>query len=104
MLGCVITLKHALRGCKVVPRGAMDYLVVASAHYANVHCPEGLTQHKLRKVPFVAFNRKDDLQAEFVSKACGLKRVVLSQRYVPSSEGQVRAYWRVGASVWCPKC
>ena len=39
VLGCVTTLKHALRGCKVVPRGAMDYLVVASAHYANVHCP-----------------------------------------------------------------
>ena len=91
VLGCVTTLKHALRRCKVVPLGAMHYLVVASAHYANAHCPEGLTQHNLCKIPFVAFNRKDDLQAEFVSKACGLKRVILTQRYVPSFEGQVRA-------------
>jgi LysR family transcriptional regulator (chromosome initiation inhibitor) len=39
----------------------------------------------------VAFNRKDDLQSEFVGRAFGLQRVALSQLYVPSSEGQVRA-------------
>ena len=42
-------------------------------------------------MPFIAFNRKDDMQSEFVSKAFGLKRVTLSQLFVPSSEGQVRA-------------
>ncbi len=42
-------------------------------------------------MPFIAFNRKDDLQSEFVARAFGLKRVALSQIYVPSSEGQVRA-------------
>ncbi len=100
VLGCVTTLKQALRGCKVVPLGAMNYVAVASANYAQKHCPEGLTRHNFRSMPFIAFNRKDDLQAEFVSKACGLKRVTLSQRFVPSSEGQVRAVlagW--GASV-----
>ncbi len=100
VLGCVTTLKQALRGCKVLPLGAMNYVAVASAPYAKAHCPEGLTKHNFRGLPFIAFNRKDDLQAEFVSKACGLKRVNLSQRYVPSSEGQLRAVlacW--GASV-----
>jgi LysR family transcriptional regulator, chromosome initiation inhibitor len=42
-------------------------------------------------VPFVAFNRKDDMQSEFVGKAFGLKRVLLNQLFLPSSEGQVRA-------------
>jgi LysR family transcriptional regulator (chromosome initiation inhibitor) len=42
-------------------------------------------------VPFIAFNRKDSLQMEFVSSAMRLKRVALKQLYVPSSEGQVRA-------------
>ncbi|RZJ25487.1 MAG: LysR family transcriptional regulator ArgP [Haliea sp.] len=91
VLGCVTTLKQALRGCKVVPLGAMDYVVVASADYARQHCPKGLTQHNFRSMPFIAFNRKDDGQAEFVSKAFGLKRVTLNQLFVPSSEGQVRA-------------
>ena len=91
VLGCVTTLKQALRGCKVLPLGAMQYVAVASAAYASAHCPQGLTPHNFRQIPFIAFNRKDDLQTEFVSRACGLRRVALSQRFVPSSEGQVRA-------------
>ncbi|MGI9134124.1 MAG: LysR family transcriptional regulator ArgP [Rhodoferax sp.] len=91
VLGCVTTLKKALRGCKVLPLGAMHYVAVASAAYAQAHCPEGLTPHNFRKIAFIAFNRKDDLQTEFVGRACGLRRVTLSQRFVPSSEGQVRA-------------
>jgi LysR family transcriptional regulator (chromosome initiation inhibitor) len=91
VLGCVTTLKQALRGCKVVTLGAMDYVAVAQPDYASQHLPGGLTQHNFRQVPFIAFNRKDDGQAEFVAKAFGLKRVTLNQLFVPSSEGQVRA-------------
>jgi LysR family transcriptional regulator (chromosome initiation inhibitor) len=91
VLGCVTTLDNALRGCKVQFLGAMDYVAVASAEYAVQNCPQGLNAHNFRQIPFVAFNRKDDLQAEFVSKALGLKRVSLNQRFVPSSEGQVHA-------------
>ena len=91
VMGCVTTLKQALRGCKVVPLGAMRYLAVAQADYARKHLPQGLTAHNFRNVPFVAFNRKDDMQREFVNQAFGLKRVTLRQVFVPSSEGQVRA-------------
>ncbi|OYU45311.1 MAG: ArgP/LysG family DNA-binding transcriptional regulator [Burkholderiales bacterium PBB4] len=100
VLGCVTTLKQALRGCKVLPLGAMHYVAVASPDYARQYCPQGLTTHNFRDIAFVAFNRKDDLQADFIGKVCGLRRVTLSQRFVPSSEGQVRAVlagW--GASV-----
>ncbi len=91
VLGCVTTLKLALRGCKVVPLGAMDYVAVARPDLAQARLPKGLSPHNFREVPFIAFNRKDDGQAEFVAKAFGLKRVTLSQLFVPSSEGQVRA-------------
>ncbi len=91
VLGCVTTLKQALRSCKMTPLGAMRYVVVAEAAYAAEHCPNGLSAHNFRSVPFIAFNRKDDLQSEFIGRAFGLKRVALSQLYVPSSEGQVRA-------------
>jgi LysR family transcriptional regulator (chromosome initiation inhibitor) len=91
VLGCVTTLKQALRGCKVLPLGAMQYVAVASAHYAQEHCPQGITPQNFRSVPFVAFNRKDDMQAEFVGRVCGLKQVSPILRFVPSSEGQVRA-------------
>lgn len=91
VLGCVTTLKQALRSCRLVPLGAMRYVAVAEAAYAAEHCPDGLSPHNFRTMPFIAFNRKDDLQAEFIGRAFGLKHVSLSQLYVPSSEGQVRA-------------
>jgi LysR family transcriptional regulator, chromosome initiation inhibitor len=100
VLGCVTTLKLAQRGCKVLPLGDMRYVAVAAPAFARSHCPQGLNAHNFRQIPFIAFNRKDDLQADFVGHALGLRRVALSQRFVPSSEGQVRAVlsgW--GASV-----
>jgi LysR family transcriptional regulator (chromosome initiation inhibitor) len=91
VLGCVTTLKQALRGCKVVPLGAMRYIAIAQAAYARERLPQGLTPHNFSEHAFVAFNRKDDMQGEFVGKAFGLRRVSLSQLFVPSSEGQVHA-------------
>ena len=91
VLGCVTTVKQALRGCKVVALGAMEYVAVAQPAFARERLPHGLDAHNFKDVPFVAFNRKDDLQAQFVAHAVGLKRVSLHQLFVPSSEGQVRA-------------
>ena len=109
VLGCVTTLKQALRGCKVVALGAMEYIAVATPAFAGeklglpvVDAALGrsgkggdtsgaLSAYNFRDIPFVAFNRKDDMQSEFVSKAFGLKHVTLNQLFVPSSEGQVRA-------------
>ncbi len=100
VLGCVTTLKLALRGCKVVPLGAMNYIAVAAPAYAAKHYPEGMTAYNFRATPFVAFNRKDDTHSEFVNQVFGLKRVALNHLFVPSSEGQMCAVlsgW--GASV-----
>jgi LysR family transcriptional regulator, chromosome initiation inhibitor len=97
VLGCVTTLKQALRGCKMVDLGAMDYVAVATPAFAQARLSAAgpakpqLTAHNFRSVPFIAFNRKDDMQSEFVGKAFGLRRVTLNQLFVPSSEGQVRA-------------
>ncbi|MBE2262431.1 MAG: LysR family transcriptional regulator ArgP [Burkholderiaceae bacterium] len=91
VLGCVTTLRQPLRGCRVVPLGAMNYVAVAAAAHQGALLPKGLGPHTFSAVPFVAFNRKDDLQAEFVGMAFGLKRVTLHQMFVPSSEAQVRA-------------
>ncbi|MEP6965028.1 MAG: LysR family transcriptional regulator ArgP [Polaromonas sp.] len=106
VLGCVTTLKQALRGCKVVPLGAMEYVAVATPEFARERLgpaaqagkavksggsAPALSAHNFRDIPFLAFNRKDDMQGEFVSKAFGLKHVTLNQLFVPSSEGQVRA-------------
>jgi LysR family transcriptional regulator (chromosome initiation inhibitor) len=91
VLGCVTSLGQALRGCRMVPLGCMDYVAVAQADFARSHCPKGLSAHNFHQLPFVAFNRKDYQQHGFVEHAFGLPRVGLKQLYVPSSVGQLRA-------------
>lgn len=99
VLGCVTTVSQALQGCKVQPLGSMRYLAVASPEFAAQHLPQGLDRHNFRQVPFLCFNRKDDMQSEFVSRLLGLKQVVLQSLYLPNSQVQVRAVeagWGVG--------
>ncbi len=91
VLGCVTSMKQALRGCRMVPLGSMRYLAVAETGFVERHLPRGFSQHTFRDVPFVSFNRKDDMAAEFVALVFGLKRVSLHQLFVPSTEGQLRA-------------
>lgn len=91
VMGCITTVRQPLRGCRMVPLGAMKYVAVGEAAYVRERLPQGLTAHNFRDQSFVAFNRKDDMQAEFVGRAFGLKRVTVHQLFVPSSEGQVRA-------------
>ena len=91
VLGCVTTLQQPLRGCKVVPLGAMRYVAVAERGLAQRCLPQGLSPHNFRDLPFVSFNRKDDIPADFVARALALRRVALNHLFVPSSEGQVRA-------------
>lgn len=92
VLGCVTTLKAALRGCRVTPLGFMNYIAVATPETARSKLGgNALGKHNFRALPFIAFNRKDDLQGEFIGKAFGLKGALLDKLFVPSSEGQVRA-------------
>lgn len=90
-LGCVSTLKQIMPGCKMAALGTMHYVAVAHPLFAAQHCPHGLTPHNFRGLPFVAFDRKDDLQRQFASHVFGLKLARIRQLFVPSLEGQIRA-------------
>ena len=100
VMGCVTTLSQVLRGCTVQPLGAMRYVAVASADFANEKLPQGLTRKNFSQQPYLCFNRKDDMQAEFVARCLGLRSVSLQhQILLPSCEAQVRAVragWGIG--------
>ncbi len=91
VMGCITALSQALRGCAVTSLGVMPYVCVAQAEFAKKHAPHGISPQNFASLPFVAFNRKDDLHADFVAQSLGLRHVRLRQRYVPSTEGQLRA-------------
>ena len=99
VLGCVSTVSEALRGCRVVPLGVMRYTAVASPGFIADVMPDGLTRANFAQVPFLVFNRKDDMQPQWVSRAFGVRSPRLQERFVPSSEAYVRAAlmgWGVG--------
>lgn len=99
VLGCVSTVSEALRGCRVVPLGTMRYTAVASPGFIARALPQGLTRANFAQVPFLVFNRKDDMQTQWVSRAFGLRGPRLLESFVPSSEAYVRAAlmgWGVG--------
>jgi LysR family transcriptional regulator, chromosome initiation inhibitor len=101
VLGCVSTVSQALRGCAVQPLGLMRYVAVASPAFLSEQLPAGLNTANFAQTPFVVFNRKDDTQVQWVSKAFGLRAPRLRECYVPSSEAYVRAVgmgWGVGVA------
>src|SRR3569832_2468339 len=59
VLGCVTTLKQALRGCKVVPHNTKQNNTNTQPKNTHKHLAQGLGPHNFRDVPFIAFNRKD---------------------------------------------
>jgi LysR family transcriptional regulator (chromosome initiation inhibitor) len=99
VLGCVSTVREALRGCRVRALGVMRYIAVASPAFVARELPRGLTHDDFARVPFLVFNRKDDMQSQWVSRAFGVRSPHLQERFVPSSEAYARAAvmgWGVG--------
>jgi LysR family transcriptional regulator (chromosome initiation inhibitor) len=99
VLGCVSTVAEALRGCKVVPLGCMRYIAVAGADFVARKLPQGLHRGNFAKVPWLVFNRKDDMHRVWAGKAFGLQQLHLIERFVPSTEAHARAAvmgWGIG--------
>jgi LysR family transcriptional regulator (chromosome initiation inhibitor) len=91
VLGCVSTVSMALRGCTCLPLGRMRYIAAASPAFMAHAMPEGLTPGNFARLPFIVFNRKDDMQAQWVSAAMNVREPRLKERFVPSSEAGARA-------------
>ncbi len=99
VLGCVSTVAEALRGCSVVPLGCMRYVAVASPGFIEQTLPQGLNRSNFAKVPWLVFNRKDDMHTTWVGRAFGLTGPRLVERHVPSTEAHARAAemgWGIG--------
>ncbi|HSW06264.1 LysR family transcriptional regulator ArgP [Aquabacterium sp.] len=99
VLGCVSTVSEALHGCSVEALGAMRYIAVASPALCERLLPQGLDRANFTQVPWLVFNRKDDMHALWVGQAFGLRGPHLMERFVPSTEAHVRAAvmgWGIG--------
>jgi LysR family transcriptional regulator (chromosome initiation inhibitor) len=91
VLGCVSTVAEALRGCSVTVLGGMRYVAAASPAFLAEAAPQGLHRGNFAQLPWLVFNRKDDMHAAWVGQAFGVQGPRMMERHVPSTEAQVRA-------------
>src|SRR5947208_3125969 len=71
--------------------GHMRDIAVASPAFIAQAMPAGLNEANFARLPFIVFNRKDDMQAQWVARAMGVRDPRLKERFVPSSEAGARA-------------
>ncbi|ANB16394.1 Transcriptional regulator, LysR family [Dokdonella koreensis DS-123] len=90
VLGAVTSQARAIQGCNVQSLGAMRYHAIASPEFVNRHFSGKLDAETLAAAPLVVFNRKDDLQWQFIRR---ITRARLSPpvHYLPTSTGFVEA-------------
>jgi LysR family transcriptional regulator, chromosome initiation inhibitor len=88
VVGCISTASKTLRGCISEPLGRLRYRCLMSCDLAMQvrERRRSLTVHELLATPVVCFNRKDQLQDQFLALVFGLKQVSLRRHYLGSVE------------------
>ena len=71
VMGAVTSRADAVAGCRVVPLGVMRYEAVATASFVARWFPDGADTASLARAPRVDFDRRDDLQRQWLSDRGG---------------------------------
>jgi len=70
VLAAVTADPQAVQGCESVAIGKLKYCAVASPEFVRKYFAEGVTAAALEAAPSLRFNRKDQLQAQWVRGVC----------------------------------
>ncbi|MGR2752048.1 LysR family transcriptional regulator ArgP [Agromyces arachidis] len=84
VMGAVTSRAAPVAGCLVRPLGTMRYTAVATPAWVARWAPDGADAAALAAAPRVDFDRRDDLQAEYLSMV-GVDAADAPRHYVPAS-------------------
>jgi LysR family transcriptional regulator (chromosome initiation inhibitor) len=70
VLAAITADPQPVQGCESVPIGKLKYCAVASPVFVLKYFPDGVTAAALAAAPSLRFNRKDQLQAQWVRGVC----------------------------------
>ena len=84
VMGAVTSRATPIAGCIVRPLGVMRYTAVATPAWIARWCPYGADAAALADAPRVDFDRRDDLQAEYLRRI-GADGAESPRHYVPAS-------------------
>lgn len=84
VMGAVTSRATPVAGCRVSPLGVMRYEAVATPAYAARWFGDGISPSALAEAPLVDFDRRDDLQTQWL-EAMGAQHATPPRHYVPAS-------------------
>jgi LysR family transcriptional regulator (chromosome initiation inhibitor) len=82
-LAAVTAEDAPLHGCRRVPLGAIEYIAVAAPKFMSTNFRDGVSLEAITKTTQLAFDRKDQIQQQWLLNAFG-ESVPLAGHYVPS--------------------
>lgn len=90
VLAAVTSREEPVPGCSVRPLGAIRYRAAASASFARRWLPSGATAEALAVAPLVDFDRRDDLQTDWL-RAVGADPSAPPRHRIPSTADMTEA-------------
>lgn len=86
VLAAVTSSSRPVQGCNSIALGRLRYVAVASPDYITRYFPDGVNATSLASAPCLTFNRKDQLQAQWVRRICR-HAVDTPKHWLPSTQG-----------------
>jgi LysR family transcriptional regulator, chromosome initiation inhibitor len=86
VLAAVTSNSRPVQGCDSTPLGRLRYVAVASPAYMARYFADGVSATTLASAPCLTFNRKDQLQAEWVRRVCR-RALDTPKHWMPSTQG-----------------
>lgn len=85
VMAAVTSRETPLAGCRVRPVGVLRYEAVATAGFSRRWFPEGVDAAALAAAPVVDFDRRDDLQTQWLARR-GVAAAAPPRHRVPASQ------------------
>jgi LysR family transcriptional regulator (chromosome initiation inhibitor) len=86
VFAAVTSEAEPIQGCRTIALGALRYAACASPAFIDRHFPDGPTATALAIVPYLRFDRRDQLQERWASEAIGAE-LAGPIHWVPSTHG-----------------
>jgi LysR family transcriptional regulator (chromosome initiation inhibitor) len=92
VMAAVTSTPEAVQGCSVEPLGAMRYRAVCTPRFQQTHSLAPGATRELARAPRVDFDRRDELQADFMRRIAGRDAEAAQARHlIPTSSDFARA-------------
>ncbi|MGX1695617.1 LysR family transcriptional regulator ArgP [Microbacterium keratanolyticum] len=84
VMAAVTSQAEPVGGCSATPLGVLEYEAAATPEFVARWFPDGVHPEALRHAPFVNFDRRDELQHDWL-RAHGVDPWAVPRHYVPAS-------------------